>query len=111
MLSRLQRAKKVCIMYGMMNAMMWMFGLPLFTMFLGSPIASVLLAQRKNRNEVSWFFLSLFWGFMTPVILACSKAIDTDKGENDTLAKVLWAIIVSPLALLAIIFIIHRIMF
>lgn len=91
------------------DEMIWLVGL--LPVLLGTPVASVLLAQRKHRNEVSWFFLSLFWNFMTLIILACSKVLDDEKGENDTLAKVLWTIIISPLIVFIILFIIYKVMF
>ena len=45
------------------------------------------------------------------IILACAKTLDKDKYENDTLAKVLWTIVVSPLIVFIILFIIYKVMF
>lgn len=61
---------------------------------LGAAIASAILADRKNRSAVSWFFLSAIWGFMGLIILACAKTLDKDNYERDTIAKVLWTIVI-----------------
>ena len=67
---------------------------------LGFTIGTTVLASRKGRNPVNWFFLSLFWGVVGLIILACSKDLDKAKGERDTLAKVLWLIIIIPIILI-----------
>lgn len=71
---------------------------------LGISIATVVLASRKGRNSVNWFFLSLFWGIVGLIVLACSKHLEREKGESDTLVKVLWTIVLIPLVLFAYIF-------
>lgn len=67
---------------------------------LGFTIGTTVLASRKGRNPVNWFFLSLFWGAIGLIILACSKDLDKTKGERDTLAKVLWLVIIIPIVLI-----------
>ena len=67
-------------------------------------IATAVLASRKGRNSVNWFFLSLFWGIVGLIVLACSKHLEREKGESDTLVKVLWTIVLIPLVLFAYIF-------
>ena len=52
---------------------------------LGISIATAVLASRKGRNSVNWFFLSLFWGIVGLIVLACSKHLEREKGESDTL--------------------------
>lgn len=71
---------------------------------LGISIATAVLASRKGRNSVNWFFLSLFWGIVGLIVLACSKHLESEKGESDTLVKVLWTIVLVPLVLFAYIF-------
>lgn len=71
---------------------------------LGISIATSVLASRKGRNSVNWFFLSIFWGIVGLIILACSKHLEREKGERDTLVKVLWTIVLIPLLLLAVFF-------
>lgn len=71
---------------------------------LGISIATAVLASRKGRNSVNWFFLSLFWGIVGLIVLACSKHLEREKGESDTLVKVLWTIVLIPLLLLAVFF-------
>ena len=71
---------------------------------LGISIATAVLASRKGRNSVNWFFLSLFWGIVGLIVLACSKHLEREKGESDTLVKVLWIIVLIPLVLFAYIF-------
>ncbi len=71
---------------------------------LGISIATAVLASRKGRNSVNWFFLSIFWGIVGLIVLACSKQLDKEKGERDTLVKVLWTIVLIPLLLLAVFF-------
>lgn len=71
---------------------------------LGISIATAVLASRKGRNSVNWFFLSLFWGIVGLIVLACSKHLEREKGESDTLVKVLWTIVLVPLVLFAYIF-------
>lgn len=66
---------------------------------LGISIATAVLASRKGRNSVNWFFLSLFWGIVGLIVLACSKHLEREKGESDTLVKVLWGIVLIPLVL------------
>lgn len=56
---------------------------------LGISIATAVLASRKGRNSVNWFLLSLFWGIVGLIVLACSKQLEREKGESDTLVKVL----------------------
>lgn len=60
-------------------------------------IATVMLAKRKGRNGLNWFFLSLFWGVLGLIILACADKINREEGDRDTLAKVLWIIVVIPI--------------
>jgi hypothetical protein len=71
---------------------------------LGISIATAVLASRKGRNSVNWFFLSLFWGIIGLIVLACSKHLEREKGESDTLVKVLWTIVLIPLVFVAIFF-------
>lgn len=71
---------------------------------LGISIATAVLASRKGRNSVNWFFLSLFWGIVGLIVLACSKHLEREKGESDTLVKVLWSIVLIPFVLFAIFF-------
>lgn len=71
---------------------------------LGISIATAVLASRKGRNSVNWFFLSLFWGIVGLIVLACSKHLEREKGESDTLVKVLWTIVLIPLVLFAYVF-------
>lgn len=71
---------------------------------LGISIATAVLAPQKGRNSINWFFLSLFWGVVGLVILACSKHLEREKGESDTLSKVLWIIVLIPLVFVAIFF-------
>lgn len=71
---------------------------------LGISIATAVLASRKGRNSVNWFFLSLFWGIVGLIVLACSRHLEREKGESDTLVKVLWIIVLIPLILFAYIF-------
>lgn len=71
---------------------------------LGISIATAVLASRKGRNSVNWFFLSIFWGIVGLIVLACSKHLDKEKGESDTLVKVLWTIVLIPLVLFALFF-------
>lgn len=71
---------------------------------LGISIATAVLASRKGRNSVNWFFLSIFWGIIGLIVLACSKHLDKEKGESDTLVKVLWFIVLIPLVFVAIFF-------
>lgn len=71
---------------------------------LGISIATAVLASRKGRNSVNWFFLSIFWGIVGLIVLACSKQLDKEKGESDTLVKVLWTIVLIPLVLFAVFF-------
>ena len=71
---------------------------------LGISIATAVLASRKGRNTVNWFFLSLFWGIVGLIVLACSKHLEREKGESDTLVKVLWTIVLIPLVLFAYVF-------
>lgn len=71
---------------------------------LGISIATAVLASRKGRNSVNWFFLSLFWGIVGLIVLACSKHLEREKRESDTLVKVLWSIVLIPLVLFAYIF-------
>lgn len=60
-------------------------------------IATIVLAKRKGRNGLNWFFLSLFWGVLGLIILACADRINREEGERDTLAKVLWIIVIIPI--------------
>lgn len=71
---------------------------------LGISIATAVLASRKGRNSVNWFFLSLFWGIVGLIVLACSKHLEREKEESDTLVKVLWTIVLIPLVLFAYVF-------
>lgn len=71
---------------------------------LGISIATAILASRKGRNSVNWFFLSIFWGIVGLIVLACSKHLEREKGESDTLVKVLWTIVLIPLILFSIYF-------
>ena len=38
------------------------------------------------------------------IVLACSKQLEREKGESDTLVKVLWTIVLIPLVLFAVFF-------
>lgn len=76
---------------------------------LGIPIATAVLASRKGRNSVNWFLLSLFWGIVGLIVLACSKQLEREKGERDTLVKVLWSIVLIPLVLFAVFFYNHTV--
>lgn len=76
---------------------------------LGIPIAIAVLASRKGRNSVNWFLLSLFWGIVGLIVLACSKQLEREKGERDTLVKVLWSIVLIPLVLFAVFFYNHTV--
>ena len=71
---------------------------------LGISIATAVLASRKGRNSVNWFFLSLFWGIVGLIVLACSKQLEREKGESDTLVKILWSIVLIPLVLFDVFF-------
>lgn len=73
-----------------------------FLFALGISIATTVLAPRKGRNSVNWFFLSLFWGIIGLIVLACSKSLDKEIEESDTLAKVLWFIVLIPFVFIAI---------
>lgn len=64
---------------------------------IGISIATAVLASRKGRNSVNWFFLSVFWGIIGLIVLACSRRLDKELEESDTLAKVLWLIVLIPL--------------
>lgn len=76
---------------------------------LGISIATAVLAFRKGRNSVNWFFLSIFWGIVGLIVLACSKHLEREKGESDTLVKVLWSIVLIPLILFAVFFYNHMV--
>jgi hypothetical protein len=76
---------------------------------LGISIATAVLASRKGRNSVNWFFLSLFWGIVGLIVLACSKHVEREKGESDTLVKVLWSIMLIPFVLFAVFFYNHTV--
>ena len=76
---------------------------------LGIPIAIAVLASRKGRNSVNWFLLSLFWGIVGLIVLACSKQLEREKGERGTLVKVLWSIVLIPLVLFAVFFYNHTV--
>lgn len=76
---------------------------------LSIPIATAVLASRKGRNSVNWFLLSLFWGIVGLIVLACSKQLEREKGERDTLVKVLWSIVLIPLVLFAVFFYNHTV--
>lgn len=39
-------------------------------------IGGYLLAKRKHRNGILWFFTCLFTGFMGLLVLACSSSLD-----------------------------------
>lgn len=78
-------------------------------MAIGFSIACALLAERRNRNPISWFFLSIFWGFSTILILLFSKRlkvttsqirrVETTK-ESDSLATTMWTITLIPVAIM-----------
>lgn len=76
---------------------------------LGISIATAVLASRKGRNSVNWFLLSLFWGIVGLIVLACSKQLEREKGERDTFVKVLWSIVLIPLVLFAVFFYNHTV--
>lgn len=82
-----------------------------FVFGLGAAIASAVLADRKNRSAVNWFFLSAIWGVIGLIILACAKTLDKDKYESDTIAKVLWTIVIIPIVLVFIMILVHKLMF
>ena len=75
---------------------------------IGFTIATTVLASRKGRNPVNWFFLSLFWGVVGLIILACAKDLDQAKGERDTLSKVLLLIVIIPVVILAMMVFFYR---
>ncbi len=58
-------------------------------------IASALLTNRRGRNAWNWFFLSCIYGWYSLILLACSKTLN--KGESDTLSKVLWSLVILPI--------------
>jgi FtsH-binding integral membrane protein len=60
---------------------------------LGISIATAVLASRKGRNSGNGFFLFIFWGIVGLIVSACSKHLDKEKGERDTLVNVLWTIV------------------
>ncbi|BEG61632.1 hypothetical protein Cfast33896_05870 [Coprobacter fastidiosus] len=43
------------------------------------------------------------------IVLACSKHLEREKGESDTLVKVLWSIVLIPLVLFAVFFYNHTV--
>lgn len=64
-------------------------------------ILSAILAKRRGRSAISWFFLTIFYGLFGVLFLACSKTLNQGENrESDTLAKVLWALVVIPLAII-----------
>jgi len=85
------------------NAMMFVLilgGLSFFNLIFAC--AAAILANRKGRSGVNWFFLTLFWGIFGIVFLGCSKEIDKTEYETDTLSKVLWGIVVTPIIILCL---------
>ena len=77
-----------------------------FFVSIGFCIASAVLANRKGRNPVNWFFITVFWSFLGLIILACSKTLE--EGEKDSLSKVLWAVIMIPIVAVGILFCVDR---
>lgn len=71
-----------------------------FNLFWG--IASAVFSGNRGRNACNWFFLSCIYGWYGLVLLACSKT--KGKEESDTLAKVLWAVAVVPIVVIAVTF-------
>ena len=71
---------------------------------IGISIATTVLASNKGRNAISWFFLSILWGIVGLVILACSKTLDREEGETDTLSTTLWIITLIPLVVLGFLY-------
>lgn len=66
-------------------------------------VASALLAKSwRGRNAWNWFFLSCFYGPVATLFLACSKVLDREHLETDTLAQTLWACLIIPLVIAAI---------
>ena len=77
-----------------------------FFVAIGFCIASAVLASRKGRNPVNWFFITVFWSFLGLIILACSRTLE--EGERDSLGKVLWAVIMIPIVAVGILFCVNR---
>ncbi|MCD7713321.1 MAG: hypothetical protein LUI08_00085 [Prevotella sp.] len=69
-------------------------------------ISSALLAGRRGRNAVNWFFLTCFYGPIGLLFLACSRDInqDEDGEESDTLAKTMWILLAIPVIIIVMIF-------
>ena len=61
-------------------------------------IAAAILAKKRGRSPLSWFFLSFFiYGAFGSLFLACSTTLNQgDRRESDTLAKALWAVAAIP---------------
>jgi len=83
---------------GIIGLLSGLFSLLLLPWWIGIAIATALLAERKGRSLANWFFLSLFWGLVGLLILACTG--DFDDYGADALARVLWAILLIPLIVL-----------
>lgn len=65
-------------------------------------IASALLAAAwRGRNPANWFCLSIFYGLVGLLFLACTKRLEP--GESDTLSMAMWIFLAVPLIILAII--------
>ncbi len=75
-----------------------------FLLVVSVSIGTSLLASRKGRNPVDWFFLSLFWSIGALLVIACSRRINSKAGETDSLAKLLWIIVIVPLVVLVYLF-------
>lgn len=81
---------------------MWIIGI----LHIISPFLAAILATRRGRNGWNWFFLTLFYGILGLIFLACSKTINQGEyKEKDTLSKVLWTLVVIPFALFVILLI------
>ena len=61
-------------------------------------ILSAVLATRRGRNALNWFFLSCFYGILGFLLLVCSRTINQGEyKESDTMSKVLWTIFFIPI--------------
>ena len=74
------------------------------------PIIAAIIAHKKNRSGVSWFFLTLLIGIVAIIILACTDTLDRESGEKDQVARILW-IVIAALILLSIIAIVLMLIF
>lgn len=61
-------------------------------------IISGIIAATKNRNIVSWIFLTFFWGIISLIVLICCRSLAM--GESDSASKFLWTLVFLPIILL-----------